>query len=320
MSKVVRTVASIALPIIGTVVGGPIGGAVGGAIGGAVSGGGLKGAVLGAATGYVGGGGLSSTATAATPTAYAAKGASYGATASSVPTNVARTATVASSTQSVGSSIADELLKRATNPGTLINIGNQIMGTEAADTAKKAANIQSDAIDRGIAANQQGLQQQIETQRPYTEAGQQALTEINRINSDRAGYIANDPLYKTLADDAEQRLLANQAARGKVGSGETKAALQDRLLSVGNDLVTQRINSLNTQAGIGANAAGQVGTAQYNTGVNTGNMATDQGAVQAAGKVGQFNAYNSAYQNQINTLLALQSLQKTPSFNPTINL
>lgn len=56
MGKALKSVAKIALPVIGTAVGGPVGGAIGGAIGGAVGGGGLKGAALGAIGGGLGGG------------------------------------------------------------------------------------------------------------------------------------------------------------------------------------------------------------------------------------------------------------------------
>lgn len=58
MSKVFKSVAKIALPVIGTAIAGPIGGALGGAASGALGGGGLKGALLGAAMGGIGGGAL----------------------------------------------------------------------------------------------------------------------------------------------------------------------------------------------------------------------------------------------------------------------
>lgn len=56
MAKALKKVASVALPIIGTMIGGPVGGALGGAAGGAIGGGGLKGALIGGALGGLGGG------------------------------------------------------------------------------------------------------------------------------------------------------------------------------------------------------------------------------------------------------------------------
>lgn len=60
MSKGIKRIASVALPIAGAVFGGPAGAALGGAAGGAIGGGGLKGALLGGAGGYLAGGGLGS--------------------------------------------------------------------------------------------------------------------------------------------------------------------------------------------------------------------------------------------------------------------
>lgn len=49
--KILKRIAGIALPVIGTAIGGPVGGAIGGAAGGAIGGGGLRSALLGGVSG-----------------------------------------------------------------------------------------------------------------------------------------------------------------------------------------------------------------------------------------------------------------------------
>lgn len=86
MSKVIKKIAPIALPIVGNILAPGIGGALGGALGGAVSGGGLKSALLGAAGGglagyapaLTGAGGVGLSGTAGTVATNALRGAGYG--------------------------------------------------------------------------------------------------------------------------------------------------------------------------------------------------------------------------------------------------
>lgn len=315
MSKTVKKVASIALPVIGTIVApgigtalgsslsgaalGAIGGAVGGGLGGAVSGGGLKGiatgAALGGVGGYIGGGGLGSVA--GTPLATTTGNAALqGPTAGTgLLGSISRTG--------IGSSLIRALPTTATSPGSLaLTAGNLFTSLNQADAAE-------DAADKQIEFARQANAQQRADSAPYRQFGEEAISQINNIQNDRAGFIQNNELYNSLAADAERRLLANQAAKGKVGSGGTAAALQEQLLNIGNGLVNQEINQLQNQATLGQNAA-------VNAGTTSANLLTQQGNAAAAGEVGQANALSAGYQNQINTLLALQSLNKTPVYQP----
>lgn len=320
MSKAIKKVASIALPIIGTIVApgigtalgsalsgtalGAIGGAIGGGLGGLVNGGGLKGAAIGAVTGGLGGygggalsGGLSAGAT------------SLGSAATTQGLLNAGTGAVQGFSTAVrsgiGSSLASGLTSALTSPRTLMGIGNQLIADSEQDAIEKAQRQQQEALQTAINTQQSNTA-------PYRQLGSDAVNRINEIQSDRAGYIQNNEFYNTLADDAEQRLLANQAAKGKVGSGGTAAALQQELLHLGNRLADQEISQLTNQASLGANAA--VGAAN-----NVSNLQVQQGNSQAAGTIGANNAQTSGYQNQINTLLALQGLNNnTPTYQPAL--
>ena len=327
MSKAVKKVARIALPVIGTIIApgigtalgstlgaaslSAIGGAIGGGLGGALDGGGLKGAALGAVTGglggYVGGGGslfggASSGAATSLGSAATTEGllqAGTGAVSGFTP------AVTAAGARSLGSSLTQAVSKTLADPTRLLlGVGNQLISSNEEEAAEEAARLQAQAAERAIQTQQSNTA-------PYRQLGQDAVNQINEINADRTGYIQNNELYQSLAADAERRLLANQAAKGKVGSGGTAAALQDQLLRIGDGLVNQEINQLQSQASIGGNAA--VGAANQ-----ISNLQTQQGNAQAAGVIGAQNAQTSGYQNQINTLLALQSLNRTPTYQPDL--
>lgn len=313
MSKTIKTIASIALPIIGTVVAPGIGTAlgstlsastlatVGGAVGGALGGGVASdwspaGVALGGATGALtSGAGSELVGTAAgTPLATATGNAALqGPTMGSGIMGAVTGGGTQALTQGLSSTAAGGLARPL-----LTSIGNQLVATSAEDTAKEAAGIQSAAVDRAIAQAQ-----------PYAQAGTEALGKISSITENPSAYIQNNPLYSTLAQDAQRRLLASEAAKGRVASGGTAAALQDRLMQVGSGLVQQELGTLQNTANAGQAAATTVA-----------DLLTQQGDVRAAGTVGGTNALTSSYQNQINTLLALQSLGNSPSYTPSTML
>lgn len=306
MSKAIKTIASIALPAIGNYIAPGIGGAIGGAIAGGISGGGLKGVALGALGGYASG---------------SLSNGIIGEVAHTLPAGVSGPvspgsgilgAVTGGGARALGASISNFLpssIPGATQAGGaaagavggisdtgkyLMGIGNTIMTQDAAATAEKAAKIQAGSINNAIA-----------TQQPYQQLGTDAVNQINQIQADPGGYIQNNPFYASLADDAQRRLSAAQGSKGKFNSGGTIAALQDNLLQLGNGLVQQQVGTLQQQAGIGQNAAN-----------NVSNFQTQQGDVLAAGKMGASNAMTAGYQNQINTLLAMQGLGNTPTYQP----
>lgn len=324
MSKAVKSIASIALPIIGTVVApgigtalgsslssaalGAVGGAIGGAAGGAVSGGGVKGALTGAALGGVGGyvsgaGGLAS----------AAEKVGLGTVARSLPAGVSGPVSAGSGLAGLISGTGASL--GGTGLGTLSTIANLASGIGSAGAAKDAAKIQSASVDRAITAQTDAEQRARQTLQPFVDSGAGSLQSYSSLVNDpnaQAEYINNNPFYKTLADDAEKRLLANQAARGKVGSGGTAAALQNQLTLLGNQLVQQQVGNLQNKVSLGQNAASGVGSNIINTGTNISNLQTQQGNANAAGTIGASNAYTDATQNTLASLIELQKL-KSPS-------
>lgn len=291
MSKGIRSIASIALPIVGNFLLPGIGGVIGGALGGALSGGGLTGAAMGALGGYASAGmtnGLIGNIAGAPLAQVAGNAALQGPTYGSGLAG----AFTGGGLRALTSGVGGMLTSAASDPSKwLLSAGNMLTTQDAANTAEKAARIQSGAIDRAMGA-----------QAPYTQLGQDAVKRIGEIQADPSGYVANNPFYTSLAKDAERRLLANQAAKGKVGSGGTAAALQDQLLQIGNGLVGQEIGRLQQQAGIGQNSAGYVSDALIG-----------QGNANASGVVGRQMAYRNGYEEQLRSLLAMNN---APMYQP----
>lgn len=319
MSKSVKAVARIALPIALSFAAPGLGSAIGGSILGAGAAGSatLGNALLGAATGALSGGGV--------------KGALLGAAAGGLAPNLGDIASNVIGGTQVGDFLGvqapnlnsgyspGEITSRslgATNApaglvadttggvrslgtvGTVLQAGNALATLNSANAAEEAARIQAEAVDKAV-----------QTQAPYNALGTSAAQQIQQIQADPGAYVQNNPFYKGLADEAQQRLLANEAAKGKLASGGTQDALQTSLLNLGNGLVQQQVGTLQNQVNSGQNAASTVSGLQ-----------TDRGAVQAGGVVGSATALNTGYQNQINTLLALQNLNKTPSYSPVSTL
>lgn len=325
-----KSIAGFALPILGTFLApgigtalgstlsgaalGGIGGAIGGGLGGAVSGDGfgdvIKGAALGGAGGYLGSGGLKSIIGTAPGTSLdvasgvaGAQGATQG---SGILGSLGSVGKIAGNAIGSGSG-GNPLL-------TLGNLGASIYSANAgAEAAGNAAAQQSAAADRAIQAQQQALTQVRGDLQPFRDAGASAvggLTELVNDPNAQASYIQNNPFYQSLADDAKNKLFANQAAEGKVGSGGTAEALQNSLLLLGRDLLNQNITQKQNLATLGSNAAAQTGTATQNAANNVGGLMTQQGNAQAAGTIGGYNATTGAINNAIGTQTALYGIDK----------
>lgn len=331
-SKLFKVVKKVAPVAIGYAVGGPAGAAIGGGLGSAARGGNIGQIIQGAATGY----GAGSLLGAGTAGLAAAKGVSNlpSMGAGIVPDSAALTglkaaggqifptATNALSGNFGGTSnILGGLVSGSGgsilggNPLlSLANLGGSIYSAQAGTkAAQTAANQQAAAADKAIAAQERALTQVRGDLQPFREAGvatAPALTTLVNDPTAQLNFIQNNPFYQSLAKDAKDKLFANQAARGKVGSGGTAEALQNSLLLLGNDLLNQDIQRKQNLTALGANAAAQTGTATQNTAQNVGGYLTDAGTARSAGTMGAFNAQTGAINNALGGLTSLYAIDK----------
>ncbi len=108
-----------------------------------------------------------------------------------------------------------------------------------------------------------------------------------------------------MANDAKNKLFANAAAKGKLGTGGTAEALQNSLLLLGDSLLNSQTTRGQNLANLGANTAGSLNSVN-NSGIqNLTGLTTDVGNAQAAGTIGGYNATTGAINNGLNTAAKL---------------
>jgi len=172
--------------------------------------------------------------------------------------------------------------------------------------------------------------------RILTGATRQLGDQLNSDNSYSIDNVVNNPLFKTLLKEGTENVAASNAARGRLGSGDTLKDLTNASLSIGADLYGRELdqrnidtnnlftavgvgsglqnsgqsirNSSNNQlfnlASLGANAASGQATNTLNTTANNGNLTTQIGNVNAASGIARANNRN----NTINNLTGLAGM------------
>lgn len=214
----------------------------------------------------------------------------------------------------------DSSLRDATGIGMLgsdaaDDVSDDLSGKTAKESAEKAAETQAAAAEEAageqlrlgreaIAFQKESRDLALEGLAPFREIGTSAIGGLPALLQaqqstidDPSSRVLNNPFFKALAEQQEQRLLQSAAARGKVGSGGTAEELQQNLLLLGNqfaqqDIANQQLGITNLQnlSTIGANAAaGQGSTIQQTAGMTTGTLG-NIGAAQAQGITGAANA------------------------------
>lgn len=186
--------------------------------------------------------------------------------------------------------------------GFVSDIVGSFTGSNQKEAARDASDAQVRATEKAIEFQREALGELRQDLQPFRQSGQQALDPLTGLVTDpnqRAQFIQEDPAIQAILGDTFNRINANQAARGKLGSGGTLEALQQNALTQAPALVNQRIGQLQNLATLGSNAAARTGNAALQTGANIGNLATQQGNAIAAGKIGAANAQAAGTQNLV---------------------
>lgn len=217
-----------------------------------------------------------------------------------------------------------------------VSIGTSILGSKAASkSTKQAAQIQYQASQDAIAAQERAAAQTRQDQAPFLDAGKQAqyqlaylmgtvpegmtydqLEKIINKNTGAYGSLAkpfdgvyqSDPAYQKRLTEGQQAIERSAAARGGLLSGATTKALQefaqqvasDEYASAYNRYVTEQTNLYNSlagQAGLGLKTAQLLQTSNQNLADQTGNYGTQGANAQAGGVIGAGNIYQSGLQN-----------------------
>ena len=207
--------------------------------------------------------------------------------------------------------------------GALIGAGaSMYAGSKSASAAKEAANTQA-ASQQGAISEQQRQFDAIQALlKPYVEAGKSDLTQpyiqagpgavqamqglagLRGAGEQQAAIeqIKNSAQFQELAKQGEQGILQNASATGGLRGGNVQAALSQFRPALLNQLIESQYGKLAGLTALGstsaenllrlgqASAAGTAAAGQQSA-QNIGNLMVGQGAAQAAGTIGQANAY-----------------------------
>lgn len=183
-----------------------------------------------------------------------------------------------------------------------------LTGANQGKAAQAAAAAQEARAREGMAyrKEQSGIARQ--DFEPYAETGRQTLGGLQDLVNDpnaQLNYVQNNPFFEAMRNQASSTLMANQAAKGKLGSGQTAEALQNSLLSLGTDLVNQSIAQRQGLANMGFNASSNQAGISERLGSNVASDLQGIGNVQAAGVMGKANARAAGAQNLLNTAVKI---------------
>lgn len=197
-----------------------------------------------------------------------------------------------------------------------------VASNKSASAAKDAANTQAAAQDKAIAEQRTQFDALQELLKPYVEAGKTDLTQpyiqagpgalqgmqgIAGLRGNTEQQAAIDQIkqgaqFQELARQGEQGILQNASATGGLRGGNVQAALAQFRPALLNQLIESQYGKLAGLTSLGstsaenllrlgqASAAG-VGAAGQASAQNIGNLYAAQGAAQAAGQIGQANAF-----------------------------
>jgi len=210
-------------------------------------------------------------------------------------------------------------------------VGNVVGGLIGGEGATQAGNTAAQGAYQG----QQTLQQNLEAMKPYytpyTNLGQQGVSNISSMLPYLTNQFSNQDLNAQLAPNYAFQLgqgqqAANQQsnATGGINSGNANVALQNYTQGYAgnayqnafNNYQAQRGNIFNTLSGIaniGQNAVSGLGNLSTGTAQGIASLQTGAANAQAAGQVGAANAYSGAAQNIGNLGFLSNVLKGAPS-------
>lgn len=190
--------------------------------------------------------------------------------------------------------------------------GAVLGGAISASGAKSAAKTQAGAAKNAAATELAMFERNAELQEPWRQAGIGALSDLTAGTSAGGDFARDftladfnqDPGYKFRMDQGLRGVEASAAARGGLLSGGTGKDLVEHGQNFASNEFGNAYNRFNADrdrrfgrlaslAGIGQTATRDVTNQGAQTAQNIGNYTTQAGNANAAGTIGQANAWNS---------------------------
>lgn len=190
-----------------------------------------------------------------------------------------------------------------------------VSGALGANAAGDAADAQLQGSRESTAAQERMFDKQTELQRPWREAGEQALNKLTplALNYQKFGMdqFTADPGYAFRLSEGQKALDRQAAARGGLISGSALKAAQRYGQEMGSQEYTNafnryqteraaQLNPLQSLAGVGQTSANTLSGAAANLGAAQGANAVNAGNARASGYVGQANALTQGLGTYLN--------------------
>jgi len=190
-------------------------------------------------------------------------------------------------------------------------IGSSLLGSEAAGNA---ADVQAGAANRAADLQYKQYQENVERQKPFYEAGVNALPELiaaSKYTPFGMQQFQQDPGYGFRLKEGQQALDRSAAARGGLISGAALKAATRYGQDMGSQEYTNafnryqveraaRLNPLQSLTGMGQTTANTLGSAGQNMATNVGEAYMGGANARASGYVGQANALTSGLGTYLN--------------------
>jgi hypothetical protein len=179
-----------------------------------------------------------------------------------------------------------------------------------AQAAKEAANTYAASGDRAADVQRQMFERQIELQKPFRQAGEQALNRLVPLATEYTPFgmqqFQADPGYAFRLAEGQKALERSAAARGGLMSGNALRAAQRYGQEMGSQEYQNafnryqlereaRLNPLQSLAGVGQTSANVIGQAGQQYGTNIGNIGMSAGEAQGNALLAGAQARSSAY-------------------------
>lgn len=183
------------------------------------------------------------------------------------------------------------------------------MGSRAAG---KAADTQTEAAQQSADLQYQMFKEEQAAQEPWRKAGEQALNQLIPLATNYTPFgmqqFQADPGYQFRLQEGLKQLQGKAAARGGALSGATLKGVQqygqglasEEYQNAFNRYQTERaarLNPLQSLAGVGQTAVGQLGQAGQQYATQAGEAAMQGANARASGYIGQTNALTNALGN-----------------------
>jgi hypothetical protein len=185
----------------------------------------------------------------------------------------------------------DNAIKFITSPAgsALVGAGaNLVGGIASADAAKEAAQTQAAAADRATELQREMYNKFLEMNKPYYEAGVNALGKITR------GEVQTEPGYGFRLGEGMKALERLQASRGSLLSGGAIKGGQRYAQDVASGEYGNAYNRLANLAGLGQTASSQAGTMGQNYAAAAGNLGLQGANALTQGRIGRTSSYTNA--------------------------